>query len=157
MAPWPYFLGSILLPYFLGAVAACGRADGAIMGTASAGVVKYLELFRRPSLRPLPETLVHLGDFVVAPLQQRFLRLIHGQLGIWDMVQLLAACTLLQALRLWKNRRQIAGQRDLKDSTASCHEGRHSHESVRGSHNAAEEASASGEWGLVQFGSPIQH
>ncbi|KAA6416314.1 MAG: dual specificity phosphatase catalytic domain [Lasallia pustulata] len=143
MAPWPYFLGSILLPYFLGAVAACGRADGAIMGTASAGVVKYLELFRRPSLRPLPETLVHLGDFVVAPLQQRFLRLIHGQLGIWDMVQLLAACTLLQALRLWKNRRQIAGQRDLKDSTASCHEGRHSHESVRGSHNAAEEASAS--------------
>lgn len=115
------------------------------MGTASAGVVKHLEHFSRPGLRLLPEILVDLRDFAITPLQRRFLRIIHGQLGTWDMVQLLAACTLLQALRLWRNRRHIAGQRDLKDSTPSCHEGLHCHESVAGSHNAAEETSASGE------------
>lgn len=149
MATWPYFPSSTLLLYLLGVLAAWVRADGSIMGTASAGVVKYSEQLQGPSLRLLPETLVDVCDFVIIPLQQRFLRIIHGQLGIWDMAQLLAACTLLQALRLWKNRRQIAGQEDLKEFTAPSHEGRHSHESVAGSYFAAEETSASGESGLV--------
>lgn len=152
MATWPYFRSAVLLLYFFGALAACVPADGFIMGVASASVVKYLERFATPSLRLLPEGLVGWCNFVLSPLQQRLIRLIHGQLGVWDTVQLLAVCTLLQAWRLWKHRQQIAAQQDLKDCAASSCEGRHSHGSVAGSYDAVEEASASGESGLVELG-----
>lgn len=152
MATWPYLPGSGLLLYYFGALTACVPADGFIMGTASAGVGKYFEQLRTPSLTPLPERLVGMCDSVLSPLQQRLIRIIHGQLEIWDMVQLLAACTLLQVMRLWKNRRQIAAEQDRKDCAPSSYEGRHSHESVAESYNVVEEASASGESGLVQLG-----
>lgn len=39
--------------------------------------------------------------------RQRFIRIINGQLGVWDIVQLIAACSLVQTIRLWKNRNRI--------------------------------------------------
>lgn len=153
MATWPYSPSSVfLLLYYFGALAACVPAEGVIIRTASAGVMRYFEQLRIPSLTLLPERLVGLCDFVLSPLQQRLIRIIHGQLEIRDMVQLLAACTLLQVMRLWKNRRRVAAQQDLKDCTASSYGGRRSHESVAESYNVVKEASASGESGLVQLG-----
>ena len=145
MAIWSYILSSTLSLYLLGTLVVCVRADGSIMGTGSAGVLRYFDQFRRPLLRILPETLRSWSECVIAPLQQRFLRTIHGQLGIWDMAQLLAACSLLHAFRLFQRRRHIAGQQELKDSTASCHDGRPSHESAAGSHSTSEDPFVSGE------------
>ena len=39
-----------------------------------------------------------------ATFVNRYSRMIQGQPGVWDMVQLLAACSLLQAFRLWRKR-----------------------------------------------------
>lgn len=155
MATRPYFRSFVLLLYFFGALAACVPTNGFIMRVASASVVEHFEQFATLSLRLLPEGLVGWCNFVLSPLQQRLIRLIHGQLGIWDMVQLLAACTLLQVWRLWKHRQQIAVQQDRKACAASSCEGRHSHGSVAGSYDAAEEASASGESQLVELGKTL--
>ncbi|KAL9121711.1 MAG: hypothetical protein Q9187_001735 [Circinaria calcarea] len=42
--------------------------------------------------------------FVKAALANRYSRMIHGHFGIWDMAQLLAACSILPAFRLWRKR-----------------------------------------------------
>lgn len=42
--------------------------------------------------------------FIWATFVSQYSRVIQGQLGVWDMVQLLAACSLLQAFRLWRKR-----------------------------------------------------
>lgn len=39
--------------------------------------------------------------------REQFIRIINGQLGAWDIVQLIAACSLVQTIRLWKNRNRI--------------------------------------------------
>ena len=41
---------------------------------------------------------------LVTLTRQQYVRAISGQLGAWDMVQLIAACTLIGAFRLWKQR-----------------------------------------------------
>ena len=43
-------------------------------------------------------------DIIWATFVNQFSRITQGQLGVWDMVQLLAACSLLQALRLLRKR-----------------------------------------------------
>lgn len=50
---------------------------------------------------------------LVTLTRQQYVRAISGQLGAWDMVQLIAACTLIGAFRLWKQRRTTS-QEDSK-------------------------------------------
>ena len=40
-------------------------------------------------------------------VRQRYVRGINGQLGVWDMVQLIALCSLIGAIGFWKKRRVI--------------------------------------------------
>lgn len=39
-----------------------------------------------------------------AVIRQKYQRTLHGQLGFVDMVQLIALCSILQGLRLWRKR-----------------------------------------------------
>lgn len=45
-------------------------------------------------------------ESVVNLARQRFSRMGNGQIGVWDMVQLIAVCSLVQAIRIWRTRKE---------------------------------------------------
>lgn len=45
-------------------------------------------------------------ETVVNLARQRFSRTVNGQIGVWDMVQLIAVCSLVQAIRIWRTRKE---------------------------------------------------
>ena len=55
---------------------------------------------------------------VVAGIRDKYQRTLHAQLGFMDMVQLVALCSIVQAIRLWCKR-----SRTQKDSPATGHAG----------------------------------
>ena len=59
---------------------------------------------RAPALQDLQHVFHSAVGFITALIRQRYLRVIHGQLGYVDMVLLIAACSIIQGLRLWRGR-----------------------------------------------------
>lgn len=57
-----------------------------------------------PALQDLQHVLHSAPGNLTALIRQRYLRIIHGQLGYVDMVLLITACGILQGLRLWRGR-----------------------------------------------------
>ena len=45
-------------------------------------------------------------DIISNATRQKYLRFANGQVGVWDMVQLIATCSLIQAIRRWKKRNE---------------------------------------------------
>ncbi len=64
--------------------------------------------------------------------RQQYVRAVSGQLGAWDMVQLIAACTMIGAFKLWKQRRTVPSE-DSKATKLLGSETRNSLDSTRGS------------------------
>lgn len=60
----------------------------------------------------LPSSFLSLIDSVSAIAQQRFFRLANGQVEVWDMVQLITACVLVETYRIWKRKRRAARHKD---------------------------------------------
>ena len=79
----------------------------------------------------LPPSLLSLLNSVSTFARQRFLRLINGQIEVWDMVQLITACGLVETYRIWKRKRRAARHKDPppKEPTLDDH-------SLRGSTTA---------------------
>lgn len=55
-----------------------------------------------PALQDLQHVFHSAAGNLTSLIRQRFLRIIHGQLGYVDMVLLIAACGIIQGLRLWR-------------------------------------------------------
>lgn len=60
----------------------------------------------------LPPSFLSLLNSVSTFARQRFLRLINGQIEVWDMVQLITACGLVKTYRIWKRKRRAARHKD---------------------------------------------
>ena len=56
----------------------------------------------RPVLENIQQSLRSILDTLASSTRQRYLRTVSGQFGLWDMVQLVAVCSLFQAWRIWK-------------------------------------------------------
>ena len=53
---------------------------------------------------------------LVSLARRQYVRAISGQLEVWDMVQLIAACTMIGAFKLWKQQRATPQEEDSKTS-----------------------------------------
>ena len=58
------------------------------------------------ALNDLPQRFRSSLHILAALTRQHYVRAISGQLGAWDMVQLIAACTLIGGFRHWKQQRK---------------------------------------------------
>ena len=83
---------------------------------------------------------------LVSLARQKYVRAISGQLGVWDMVQLIAACTMIGAFRLWKQQRRTAQKEDSNTSKLPGEETLRSNDSIRGSSRDLNRDSKSGEF-----------
>ena len=78
--------------------------------TSTAGLDNLVRT-RKTTAGALQRYLQPLDGFVKSLVAQPYERFTRGGLGCWDMVALLAACSVVQAYRLWKQRsREDAGQ-----------------------------------------------
>ena len=75
-----------------------------VIGAASTPIPDNLVKACRPAWRPSTLPVRSFIESVTSAVDQEYSRIIHGQLGVWDMVQLVAACSLIQAYRLWRTR-----------------------------------------------------
>ena len=76
----------------------------ALKETTSANAVLATSPVRVPTLQDLQHVFHSAVRIITALIRQRFLRIIHGQLGYVDMVLLVSACSIIQGLRLWRGR-----------------------------------------------------
>lgn len=83
-------------------------------------------------------------QILAALTRQQYVRAISGQLGAWDMVQLIAACTVIGAFRLWKQRRTTP-QENAKAAKLLGADARKSLDSTRASSQSLNRSSKSGE------------
>lgn len=67
----------------------------AVLAASSVGV---------PARQDLQHASLSAVGKIAASIRQRYLEVIHGQLGYVDMVLLVAACSIIQGLRLWTGR-----------------------------------------------------
>ena len=89
-------------------------ATFAVIGTtvieaASTPGLESLASLRRPTTSALQRYLSPLDGFVRSTIAQPYERFWRGSLRVWDMVGLLAACSLVQAYRLWRQRSSKRG------------------------------------------------
>ena len=96
------------------------------------------------TLNDLPQRFRSSFHTLATLTRQQYVRAISGQLGAWDMVQLIAACTLIGAFRLWKQRR-TSPQDDSKADNLLGGDTRRSLDSTRGSPHNLRRSSKSGE------------
>lgn len=82
---------------------------------ASTSVVQNVELVPQSAVKDLQQSLRSSIEIIVSLTRQRYVRAINGQLGMWDAVQLIAACSLIGTFRLWKKRQ--AAQNELTKTT----------------------------------------
>lgn len=73
--------------------------------------------------KDLPPSFPSLLNYISTLARQRFLRLINGEIEVWDMVQLITACGLVEAFRIWKKKRRTARHKDpsLNEPTLDGH------------------------------------
>ena len=71
--------------------------------SATAGL---FSAYRPASKTSSPWSVRSFFDVFTNAITHRLTCALHGQLGWWDMVQLLAACSLLQAYRVWGKRKR---------------------------------------------------
>lgn len=127
MARWPHFpstnfhvklmKGFILYDFPVGTLAEANSSSILHTFIHSLGSVQVL------SFKNLPPTFPSLLNSISTLTRQRFLRLVNGQIEVWDMVQLITACGLVEAYRIWKRKRRTARHKDppFKEPTLDSH------------------------------------
>ena len=76
----------------------------ALQGITPTNAVLAAPSVGAPALQDLQHVFHSAAGKLIALIRQRYLRIIHGQLGFVDMVVLIAACGIIQGLRLWRGR-----------------------------------------------------
>ncbi len=76
----------------------------ALEGNTSIKAVLAASSVRVPALQDLQHVFHSAVGIIIALIRQWYLRIIYGQLGYVDMVLLIAACSIIQGLRLWRGR-----------------------------------------------------
>jgi len=60
--------------------------------------------------------------FSRAVIRQRHERVVHGRLTRWDMVQLMALCSIIQGTRLWRRRSGAQAEKEkIRDAGSAGH------------------------------------
>ena len=80
-----------------------------IAGTLAEANSSSVGQAQTPAWTSVQQSFLSLFNLVLTWTRQRYLRITNGQIGVWDMVQLITACSLVQTIRIW--RRQKAAQR----------------------------------------------
>lgn len=116
MAIWPHFSSTnfhvrlmkafILYDFPVGTSAEANSSSILHTFIHSLGSVQGL-----PS-KNLPSLFLSLLNSVSTIAQQRVFRLANGQIEVWDMVQLITACFLVETYRIWKRKRRAARHKD---------------------------------------------
>lgn len=98
--PHRFFAINFLSLIFVSAGAALAEASLASLANVaqSSGRVKL------PKLQDLRFALSRLVSFSRESIAQKYQQAIHGQLGLWDMMQLATLCGLGLGVGLWRNR-----------------------------------------------------
>ena len=76
----------------------------ALQGITPTSAVLAAPSVGAPALQDLQHVFHAAAGELTALIRQRYLRIIHGQLGYVDMVLLIAACGIIQGLRIWRGR-----------------------------------------------------
>lgn len=116
MAIWPHFsstnfhlklmIAFILYDFPVGTLAETNSSSILYTFIHSLGPVQGLPF------KNLPPSFPSLLNSISALARQRLLRLINGQIEVWDMVQLITACGLVEAYRIWKRKRRAASHKN---------------------------------------------
>lgn len=102
MATWPHFLSARTQTNWLQACTRCVLTAGTVAEANSSSVIRALGQVQVNNFR---QSFHSTFEFVIVLIRQRFLRLVNGQIGVWDMVQLITACSLVQTIRIWRKQK----------------------------------------------------
>lgn len=129
MATWPHFFSARPPVNWLQACTRCVLTAGTVAEANSSAVIRALG---QVQVKNLQQSVFSAFEFVIVLIRQRFLRLAKGQIGAWDMVQLITACSLVQTIRLWRMREDarhngsgspngpVPEERNPRNSTTVC-------------------------------------
>ena len=81
-----------------------------VIGAASTAILDNLARACMPVSRPFFGPVWSFAETLTTAVIQRYSRIIHGQLGVWDMIHILAACSIIQAYRLSRTRSMKADE-----------------------------------------------
>lgn len=145
MATWLHIWSPAPQLNWLQALTLCVWIAGTLAEANSSSVVRALGLAQRPALKSVQQSFLSLFNFVSTVTRQRYLRIINGQIGVWDMVQLITACSLVQTIRIWR-RQKGAQQTESQSAKGSAHDGRSRRDSATALSRVDSESSRTGKY-----------
>lgn len=114
---------------WLQALTLCVWIAGTLAEANSSSVIRALGQAQRPALKSVQQSFLSLLHLISTLTRQRYLRIINGQIGVWDMVQLITACSLVQTIRIWR-RQKGAQQTESQSAKGPAHDGRSGRDSA---------------------------
>lgn len=116
MAIWPHFSSTNFHVKLMKAFLLYSFPHGTLAEANSSSIlhtfIHSLGPVQGLPFKNLPPSIPSLLNSISTLARQRFLRLINGQIDVWDMVQLITACGLVEAYRTWKRKRRAARHKD---------------------------------------------
>ncbi len=104
---WPSVFEMIKTPFqslLYARLASIVATAEALQGFTSSNAVLAAPSVGVPALQDLQHVSHSAVGIITTLIRQTYLRIIHGQLGYVDMVLLIAACGIIQGLRIWRGR-----------------------------------------------------
>ncbi len=150
MAIWPHFLSSRFHINWMKAFFLFNLA--AALAELNSSSIVYAVIHTRGHVQGLyfrnlqPSFLLFILNYILALARDRFLRLLNGQLEVWDMVQLITACSLVEAFRVWTRKRKAARPQRSTYSNEPALDGSNRHDSVTALPRVDSESSKTGEY-----------
>lgn len=111
----------------------------------SSFVVRALGQAQQPVWKTVQQFILSLFTFVVTLTRQRYLRIINGHIGVWDMVQLITACSLVQTIRIWRRQKGVQ-QAEPGSSKEPTNDGPNRHDSATALSRVESHSSKTGEY-----------
>ena len=151
MATWLHILSAVSQLNWLHAFTLCVWIAGTLAEANSSSVIHAVGPAQRPALKSAQQSLLSLFNFISTLIRQRYLRIINGQIGLWDMVQLITACSLVQTIRIWR-RQKGAEQTEPGPSKGPAHDDRSHRDSTTALSRVESESSKTSKYDMFLVG-----
>jgi len=116
--PLPIMLSQLPYHAIVSCVVLTAGTAGALTGAPSTQAVRGLASVQNAALNDTQDAVRSALSFCLDIVRQEYGRAIQGQLGLSDMVQLVAFCGFIQGIRIW--RRRSASQTEEIGDAGRC-------------------------------------
>lgn len=147
MARWLHILSPVPHLNWMQVLPLCLWIAVTLAGANSSSVTRAVGPAQKPAWKSIQQSFLSLFNVVLTLTRQRYLRIINGQIAVWDMVQLITACSLVQTIRIWR-RQKAAQHTETGSSKGSAHDDRSRRDSATALSRVDSQSSTTGKYNV---------